>query len=167
MRQAFGRPAFRWISLLAWGTIGTVLLPWGLWGKRPLPMQAAVVAGLMASYAVLCAKCTSMLTVTTVRTEMQLQHWEFWACLVLMLVLTAALMHMLNVALMSSTAVRTLATYESISMVAQIVVNGVFFDEFRSFDAGDYALFAGGVACVFAGVVALVRFGNATEAAIH
>jgi len=129
----------------------------GAAGREVSPVVFASVSAVFAWFAVLLSKCASSLLVTTVHTENQLGHWQFWAFLSAMFFLATLQVHTLNLGLKVGAATAVLPTYEALSMTGQVALCGIFFGEFRSFSALHFAVLAGGFTCVLCGVATLVQ----------
>lgn len=121
----------------------------------PMPVQYAALSAVCAWYATLLSKCSSSLVVTSVHARSQLGYWQFWIFPVGVLVFGVLQMHVLNLALKVGCAVSVLPVYESLSMTGQVILCGIFFNEFRGFNLSQLGLFGLGVACVLAGVATL------------
>lgn len=133
-------------------------------GRVVSPVEFASVSAVFAWFSVLLSKCASALLVTTVHTENQLGHWQFWAFLSAMFLLGTLQLHTLNMGLKAGPATAVLPTYEALSMTGQVALCGVFFGEFRAFGALDFLILAGGFACVLCGVATLVHYTPVTSA---
>mmetsp|Transcript_74119 Transcript_74119/g.217504 ORF Transcript_74119/g.217504 Transcript_74119/m.217504 type:complete len:384 (+) Transcript_74119:139-1290(+) len=120
-----------------------------------VPLQLAALSAIFAWYAVLFSKCASTLAVTSVHSRNQFGHWQFWAYLACMAAFAVCQVHTLNMALKVGTAVSVLPAYESLSMMGQIVICGVFFEEFRGFEATSYLGFSCAIACVLVGITVM------------
>jgi len=121
----------------------------------PMPVQYAALSAVYAWYATLFSKCSSSLVMTSMHTRSQLGYWQFWFFPLGALVFGIFQMHILNLALKVGPAISVLPVYESLSMTGQVILCGVFFNEFRGFNLGHLSLFGLGVVCVLAGVATL------------
>lgn len=66
-------------------------------------------------------------------------------------------LHLLNLALAMGDAVVVMPAYESMSLAGQIVVGGMFFQEFHALDATGHLWFWAGVAIVVVGILMVSR----------
>jgi len=122
------------------------------------PLHCTAAAAVLAWYAVILSKSTAMLTVTSIyEYENQISRWEFWAFVVALCICAGCLLHCLNVALKHGDSVVILPIYEAASMTGQIVLAGIFFDEFHNFSVWDCCWFFPGIALVLLGVACLAR----------
>jgi len=115
-------------------------------------------AAICAWYSVLAAKCFSGLHFTTWHDgRNQLGYWQTWAAAAFFVATSVANLHLLNLALAVGDAVSVMPAYESMSLAGQIVVGGMFFQEFSALDARGHAWFWTGVALVVTGVYMVSR----------
>jgi len=115
-------------------------------------------AAICAWYSVLAAKCFSGLHFTSWHGgRNQLGYWQTWAAGVFFVCAAVANLHLLNLALAAGDAVTVMPAYESLSLAGQIVVGGMFFQEFRQLDARGHFWFWSGVAVVLSGVIMVSR----------
>lgn len=120
--------------------------------------QLTLAAAMCAWFAVLSAKCLSGLHFTTWHHELdQLGHWQAWAVVAVFVILAISNLHLLNLALAAGDAVTVMPMYEALSLLGQIVLGGIFFQEFRSLDTWGHLQFWPGVCCVLSGVVLVTR----------
>lgn len=121
-------------------------------------LQLAVGAAMCAWYSVLAAKCVAGLQFASWQYHnFQQGHWQAWAACAFLVIAAAANLHLLNLALAAGDAVTVMPVYEAASLVGQIVLGGVFFQEFDGLDAWGHLQFWCGVGCVLSGVVMASR----------
>lgn len=115
------------------------------------------IAAIIGWYSVLLAKVTSSLLLTSwVHLDNQFLHWESFLVAGAMLIMSAANVHFLNMAMKSGDAILVVPVYESVAIIGQIVVGGIFFQEFRYLTRfSDHFHFWAGVSCVILGVVCI------------
>eukprot|EP00927_Polykrikos_kofoidii_P029237 TRINITY_DN25318_c0_g2_i1.p1 TRINITY_DN25318_c0_g2~~TRINITY_DN25318_c0_g2_i1.p1 ORF type:complete len:361 (-),score=38.83 TRINITY_DN25318_c0_g2_i1:185-1267(-) len=115
-----------------------------------------VLAAIFASYGILCSRCTSSLTVTSVETgDSQVCHWEFFVLFLVSIMFGFCQLHFLNMALRVGDAVSVLPTYYATSMMSQVFVIGTFFHEFRDYGTLKLLRYLFGMAVVIIGVFVL------------
>jgi len=120
--------------------------------------QLALGAAMCAWYSVLSAKCVSGLHFTSWHHgHDQLSVWQPWAVLVVFVAAAASNLHLLNLALAAGEAVTVMPVYEALSLIGQIVLGGIFFQEFDALDFWGHAQFWFGVSCVVGGIVMVTR----------
>eukprot|EP00747_Dinoflagellata_sp_TGD_P181534 gnl/TRDRNA2_/TRDRNA2_35404_c0_seq1.p1 gnl/TRDRNA2_/TRDRNA2_35404_c0~~gnl/TRDRNA2_/TRDRNA2_35404_c0_seq1.p1 ORF type:complete len:399 (+),score=55.00 gnl/TRDRNA2_/TRDRNA2_35404_c0_seq1:151-1347(+) len=110
-----------------------------------------------AWYAVLQAKCTAALFVVSTG---NLADHIFWLLGLGTAACALCQIHLLNMGLKHGRAVLVLPTYESISMVGQVIIGGIFFNEFDNLTVLDHVRFWSGVACILCGVAILAFRGH-------
>merc|ERR1719159_1599191 len=114
-----------------------------------------IIAAIVGWYSVLFAKCVSGLLFTSWHyREMQFLTWEAWIMTASMLILALVNVHFLNMALAEGDAVQIIPAYESMAMVGQIFIGGIFFEELWSLSPTGHLNFWLGVTCVIIGVIA-------------
>lgn len=120
-------------------------------------IKNVLIAAIIGWYSVLLAKVTSSLLLTSwVHRENQFLRWEPFVALFAMLILSAANVHFLNMAMKNGDAILVVPVYESVAIVGQIVIGGMFFQEFQYLTRlSDHVNFWGGVSCVILGVVCI------------
>jgi len=121
----------------------------------PMPVQYSALSAICAWYATLFSKCSSSLVMTSMHARSQLGYWQFWFFPLGVLAFGILQMHVLNLALKVGRAISVLPVYESLSMTGQVILCGIFFNEFRDFNLGQLSLFGLGVILVLAGVATL------------
>lgn len=123
--------------------------------RSPSPLEYAAGSSICAWYSVVLSQCTATLMVTSMRGENQLCHWQFFLFLGGMFLAGFCQMHLLTLGLKAGDTVLVLPAYESLSMVGQVCLCGVFFQEFNGFTSSQTAIFAAGLVIVLSGVVTL------------
>lgn len=119
-------------------------------------LELTAVSGTLAWYTSVLSRSLAALLVTSMRNHgSEYQHPLFWILLAVFLPCALLQIHFLNLGLRHGDAVVVLPTYMAMSMTGQIVVGGLFFDEFRHMDLASHARFWPGVACVICGVIGL------------
>jgi len=117
-----------------------------------------IIAAIVGWYSVLFAKCVSGLLFTSWHyREMQFLTWEAWIMTASMLILAVVNVHFLNMALAEGDAVQIIPAYESMAMVGQIFIGGIFFEELWSLSLNEHLNFWFGVTCVVFGIIAVAQ----------
>lgn len=159
IRLAWQNPVFLFltVSIFFGATFGLVGMCVNLNEGSPIEgVRFGLLSAIVAWYGVLCSKCTSALTITSVSGGgSQLGEWCFWVFVICAAGLGVLQIHLLNLGLMRGSAVSVMPVYEAVSMTGQVVVIGIFFDEFRSFTWNHHLRFWAGVSWVIVSVVVL------------
>jgi len=158
------------ISMTAVALLSAIVLAvrvrWSAHAAPLAPMQLTALSAIFAWYAVLLSKCGSTLTVTSVQSQSQIGRWQFWAYLLAMAAFAVCQVHTLNMAMKLGTAISVLPAYESLSMMGQVIICGVFFKEFQEFGTDDLLHFSCAIACVLVGIAVLTS-ASAASASCH
>lgn len=155
LREGFSSSSFRCL-LLPLSALAAVMRLWASQCQRrnrKAPVQLAVVSAFFDCYSVLFAKCVSVLTVTSVLSgKSQFGNWHFWAYLFVTIFMQLCQVHSVNLALKAGTALLVLPVCEALSIVGQVVVCGVFFEEFHGFATRAFVRFSLSVFSVLCGI---------------
>jgi len=89
--------------------------------------ELAALAAVTGWYSVLLSKCSSGLVQTS------LTVWVTWVVVISNVMLAMANVHFLNMAMKNGDAVLVLPMYESLALLGQIALGGIFFGEFDDF----------------------------------
>lgn len=113
-------------------------------------------AAMCAWYAVLAAKCVAGLHLSTWHYgRNQLMHWQPWVLSCIFVAAAAGNLHLLNRALAAGDAVFVMPMYEALSLVGQVIVGGIFFQELELLRSPQLFQFCFGVVCVLSGIILL------------
>lgn len=115
-----------------------------------------MMSAALAWYATVQSRCMAALMVTSINQwQPHFFHWLF-GLLALGFCLCGALqIHFLNLSMKYGDAVVVLPSYMAMALSGEIVVGGLFFNEFDGLGLGFHASFWPGVACVVSGVFVL------------
>lgn len=176
LRKEFRNPAFQEISaLVALALVGFAGV--ALFEKRREESQhksskndssrvqcpisdfsLTVISAMVGWYSVLFGKCTSGLLFTSWHyREMQFLTWEAWVMTAALLITAVAQVHFLNLALAEGDANKIVPAYESMAMVGQIFIGGIFFEELWTLSPSGHMNFWLGVASVIIGIMGVVQ----------
>jgi len=121
-------------------------------------VQITSMASIFACYAVLFSKCTSMLVQSSVVSNVsQVGYWQFYLWSGATVVCGICQVYWLNESLRHGYASFVIPAYESMGMALQIIVGGIFFDEYRKFTVKKHLLFWPGVLLVLSGLIFLTK----------
>lgn len=120
-------------------------------------LKYTLISAMIGWYSVLSAKCASGLVFTSWHhQENQMVSWETWVIIVFMFVFAVLNVHFLNMGLADvdeGDAVYVIPIYEAAAIAGQIMVGGIFFQEFDQLTNVQQVSFWGGVFCVVFGIV--------------
>jgi len=116
-----------------------------------------LIAAIIAWFSSITSKCTSSLTLTAVRhvDADVFTHWQYWTLHGLMLFLGCLNMHFINLALQKGEVLFVLPLYEALSILGQVILAGIFFDEFESLRRHQLVTFFAIVLFVVGGLIGL------------
>jgi len=124
--------------------------------SKPLmtAFEYTIISSMLGWYSVLAAKAVSGLFFTSVHFKRnQFIMWETWVMVLVLIVLAFLNFHFLNQALKDGDAVFVIPVYESISIVGQVVVGGIFFEEFAHLSTWGHINVWAAITCICIGVI--------------
>ncbi|KAJ1974770.1 hypothetical protein H4R35_003457 [Dimargaris xerosporica] len=123
-----------------------------------LPIMYAALGALMASLTTLFAKSLiNLLTVSVIDHDNQFDKPLSWVILFVTVFTAVSQVYWINMGLRKYDALLQVPIFYVIWTILDIIGGGVYYDEFRHFDAFKYAMFALGVLIIFTGVGFLAR----------
>jgi len=133
--------------------------------KSKSPLWFTILSAICAWYAVLCTKATSLIMMTGWQSEgtKVFLSLGLWVMLAGAGICAAMQLHCLNMALKAGDAIQVLPIYESLSMIGQIIMCGVLFEEFKNYSMLACVWLASGVGFVLLGVFVVSRFTDSPQ----
>jgi len=138
----------------------TSLLQSTLWRVERYVLMSATCAW----YAALCSKSMSMMLITSVAGDGQVQKLGFWIFALCFALFALGQLHFMNLGLKYGLASAVLPLYEAVSMVGQLFFGGILFREFQNFHGSDELGFASGVLIVIISLGLLIKSNRNMEA---
>mmetsp|Transcript_108196 Transcript_108196/g.304845 ORF Transcript_108196/g.304845 Transcript_108196/m.304845 type:complete len:351 (-) Transcript_108196:87-1139(-) len=119
--------------------------------------EFTLVSAVIGWYSVLSAKCSAGLIWTSWHLgESQIDIWITWVVIVVMIGCAIGNVHFMNMGMKTGEAVFVVPFYESLSILGQVFLGGIFFDEFKELDiTGHHPGFWVGVLLVIAGIACM------------
>lgn len=152
------------IGVTAGFLIGMGIIAFRRRNETPAPLtclQFAAISATLAWYASVLSRSAAALLVTSVEHPRASFHGGLVIGLLCgCLVFAVFQIHFLNLGLKLGDGVVVLPAFLALSMAGQIVVGGLFFDEFHGQALADHLRFWPGVLCVVLGVASLTQSGS-------
>mmetsp|Transcript_28678 Transcript_28678/g.60838 ORF Transcript_28678/g.60838 Transcript_28678/m.60838 type:complete len:356 (+) Transcript_28678:208-1275(+) len=127
--------------------------------------EFTLVAAVIGWYSVLSAKCSVGLLFTSLHyRQSQFQDASTWIVFCVMAILAVLNVHFMNMAMKYGDAVFVVPLYESLSMLGQVFLGGIFFRELEQLTITGHIYFWFGVVCVVLGIICMT--GRAPENAL-
>jgi len=122
--------------------------------KKVMTLSYTLIAATFAWLSALISKCTSSLTFTSLTSGGDVfMHWEYWSLYPLLMLFAGINIHYINISLSRDDATFIVPLYEITSITGQVILGGLFFDEFSLMASQQFLSF--GVSLVFVVIGAL------------
>eukprot|EP00931_Biecheleriopsis_adriatica_P101281 TRINITY_DN76459_c0_g1_i1.p1 TRINITY_DN76459_c0_g1~~TRINITY_DN76459_c0_g1_i1.p1 ORF type:complete len:368 (+),score=69.57 TRINITY_DN76459_c0_g1_i1:49-1152(+) len=163
----FAKHPFLVCSVVCFSLVLTGLATYFYWCRETVwspvtNLAVCMTASIFGSYSCLFAKCTSIsMQIVLARTDAEdalhalvALHWtyQFYLWLVFTSLCGAVQMYFMNESLRHGNASFVIPAYQSVGLVAQIVIGGILFQEFSEFTLQEQLLFWPGVLIVVASI---------------
>lgn len=151
-------PVFLTFSACVFASLMLLWLKASFTADRPrLPSaQCTLASAMIGWYSVLSAKCVAGLLFTLLsHREIRVVLWIACVVLLAMVIFAVLNVHLMNVALKHGDAVLVVPMYESLSILGQVFLGGIFFNEFDELTGRNQVCFWLGVGCVILGIVCM------------
>ncbi|KAH6566612.1 hypothetical protein BASA50_000892 [Batrachochytrium salamandrivorans] len=121
-----------------------------------LPFSYASIGGLMATITVLFAKASiHLLTATLFENNNQFNNFGAWVITGITFVTAVGQIYWINMGLQRYDALLQIPVFYVVWTLFDVIGGGIYFDEFRGFNAKQYALFIFSITVIFVGVIVL------------
>ncbi|KAH6601795.1 hypothetical protein BASA61_001761 [Batrachochytrium salamandrivorans] len=124
--------------------------------KKPRCCHYASIGGLMATITVLFAKASiHLLTATLFENNNQFNNFGAWVITGITFVTAVGQIYWINMGLQRYDALLQIPVFYVVWTLFDVIGGGIYFDEFRGFNAKQYALFIFSITVIFVGVIVL------------